>query len=197
LTPYFVAGQFGAAHGVRGAVRLRSFLSDPESLYSYAQWFIPQAQLCAVFGLKQVELTRKMATTLVQGFDPDRDEQLQLFVITAPKQVSQGIVQLPLINDRTFAQRLTHLQLYLPVEQLQSLDDNEFYWRQLIGMTVIDKNDLILGKVVDLLETGANDVLVVVDETQRRLLIPYVPDRYVRSVNLEARKIYVDWSQYL
>jgi 16S rRNA processing protein RimM len=82
-------------------------------------------------------------------------------------------------------------------EQLPALGEKEYYWRDLIGATVVSLNQQCLGKVSSLLETGASDVLVVdpcegsLDQRQR--LIPFALDRVVVSVDTLLRQIQVDW----
>ena len=83
---------------------------------------------------------------------------------------------------------------------MPELSAGEFYWHQLEGMQVLSEFEgsvYRLGSVSRLLETGANDVLVVkgdeesLDQGER--LIPYVPDQFVKSVDLQGRVIRVEW----
>ena len=84
--------------------------------------------------------------------------------------------------------------------QLPDLSDGDYYWDQLIGLSVVSyfsKEPQHLGQVSKMLETGANDVLVVaptddsIDDRER--LIPYVPDMYVCKVDLASATMDVDW----
>lgn len=84
--------------------------------------------------------------------------------------------------------------LVLAVATLKPLQKGEFYWRDLIGLTVINRQEETLGRVKTLLETGANDVLVVVDDSDREILIPYVVPRYVEHIDLEQKQMRVDYS---
>ena len=77
---------------------------------------------------------------------------------------------------------------------LKPLQKGEFYWRDLIGLTVINRQEETLGRVKTLLETGANDVLVVVDDSDREILIPYVVPHYVEHIDLEQKQMRVDYS---
>ena len=80
----------------------------------------------------------------------------------------------------------------MPRRQLPDPDDDEFYWRDLIGAQVIDQADRVLGQVAGLLETGVHDVLRVRPEASGagEILIPFVK-AYVLSVSRE--QIRVDW----
>ena len=75
--------------------------------------------------------------------------------------------------------------------QLAALPNGEYYWADLIGLTVTTLSGVSLGRVIRLLETGANDVLVVQGDRER--LIPYVFGVIVRTVDLEAGRMVVDW----
>ncbi len=95
------------------------------------------------------------------------------------------------IDDRDAALSLKGVLVGVPKEKLPKLVDNEYYWIDLIGLNVLNKNQLLLGRVDSLMETGANAVLVVKDETQQRL-IPFVA-QYVLDVDLTNQQIIVDW----
>ena len=84
--------------------------------------------------------------------------------------------------------------------ELPELPLGEYYWHQLLGLKVITAfagAELLLGSIADMMETGANDVMVVrpfdgcVDDRER--LIPYIPELYVLGVDLDAGEIRVDW----
>ena len=129
---------------------------------------------------------------------------LQVYSIT-PKYWqphSKGFaVTLSSILDRNQAQRLTHTPIYLPLAQLKALSNDEVYWRQLLGLTVFDITGAHRGVIADIFETGANDVLVVTSnqsfqDNQKkptRILVPYIPDRVIKSIDLVQSTIVLDW----
>ena len=69
--------------------------------------------------------------------------------------------------------------------------EDEFYWVDLVGMSVINRDNITLGKVKNLIETGAHDVLVVHGEYGEKL-IPFV-SHYIDNVNKDTQQIQVDW----
>ncbi len=104
------------------------------------------------------------------------------------------------VDDRDDAGLYTLCDIAVERSQFASLESGEFYWHQLIGLSVVSEFEgkrHLLGRVKSLLETGANDVLVVeptadsIDGKER--LVPYVPDVYVKSINLEEQNIVVEW----
>ncbi len=98
------------------------------------------------------------------------------------------------VADRDQAQALAGRLLAVPRDALPPLEvGREYYWRDLIGVEVVDTGGRSLGHVDHLLETGANDVLVVTGG-EREVLVPFV-EQVVLEVDLAARRIRVDWPE--
>lgn len=111
----------------------------------------------------------------------------------AKSQVHDNILNTKLsgIDDRNEALKLKGCLVAVPrTEFPQIKDPNEYYWVDLIGLTVINKDNATLGKVSSLMDSGANSVLVVDGELNH--LIPFV-DAYIINVDLEKKEIVVDW----
>jgi len=83
------------------------------------------------------------------------------------------------------------IEIAIKRDQLPATEDNEFYWIDLEGLKVVNQEGIDLGVVESLMETGANDVLVVRGDKER--LIPFVMDEYVLDVDLDKGTITVDW----
>ncbi len=106
---------------------------------------------------------------------------------------SQGrglIARLEGCTDRDQAHALIGAEIAIDLAQLPALGAGEYYWAQLEGLRVVNLQGVELGRVSHLLETGANDVLVVKGE--REHLIPYI-GAVIRAVDTEAGLIRVDW----
>ena len=98
------------------------------------------------------------------------------------------------VTDRNQAMTLIGSELAIKRSQLLETDVDEFYWADLVGLTVINTENEVLGIVDHLLETGANDVLVVNGkDADTQYLIPFVLERTVLQVDLENKLIQVDW----
>ncbi len=100
-------------------------------------------------------------------------------------------------TDRTAAIRLKSMQIAIPRSQLPVLSKNGkdgYYWSDLIGLVVVTLQNEELGKVVGLLETGANDVLRVqsLNKGEGERLIPFI-SQVIITVDLKAGRITVDW----
>lgn len=165
-----VVGQLAGVFGVKGWVKVRSFTQPEENIVEYVPWRLRTAN-----GVRSLEVD-------AYNFRP------------------QGlVVHFKGIDDRDVAALLGRAEIEVDIEKLPILPSGEYYWHQLIGLKVITEasGSQVLGVVSDLIETGANDVLVVhpspdsVDSRER--LVPYVPDLYVRKVDVDAGKIHVMW----
>ncbi len=105
---------------------------------------------------------------------------------------SKGIiVKLDSIDERDIAASLLGSDIMVDRTQLPAAQKDEYYWNDLEGLTVINNDGINLGHVDHLLETGANDVLVVEGERQR--MIPFVLQQVVIKVDLINRTLLVDW----
>ena len=159
-----VVGRIGAAFGVKGWVHCHSYTSPPENLVSYRPWFI------------------------------GREGQYRQIEELEVKRHKQGFVaQLDKINDRDLATEMRGQDIAVPRDALPATEEGEVYWRDLVGLEVVNEGKS-LGSVVDLLETGANDVLVVRDEQGEEVLIPFARE-YVLEVDVSAGFVRVAWQK--
>ena len=156
----------GAPHGVFGHLRLQLFLEDPDSVYNFKTWFIKLGHEPAFKPLKEFEISEKG---------------------------DQFYIQFPPITDRDQAKIFTHAQLAVHRTELPALPDNEFYWDDLIGLTVIDHLGQTIGILESFIETGAHDVMVVRKEDKTQELIPYVYNKIIKEVNLTDKVIRAEW----
>ena len=162
-----VLGKIYSVHGVRGEVKVYSFTDPIDNLLDYPRWTLRRDGQSQKVDLASGRLQGKVLVVKIKGLD-DREEA------------------------RSFA----GYDICVPRSLLPALDDGEFYWLQLQGLKVIDLQGQLLGKIDHLLETGANDVMVVrpcagsLDDRER--LLPYT-DQCVQSVDLQAAEMRVDW----
>ncbi|WP_371230342.1 ribosome maturation factor RimM [Pseudomonas sp. QE6] len=162
-----VLGKIVSVHGIRGEVKVYSFTDPLDNLLDYRRWTLKRGN-----EVRQAEL--------VQG-------RVQGNVLVA---------KLKGLDDREIARTFAEFEILVPRSELPVLDDGEFYWSQLEGLKVIDQNGQLFGILDHMLETGANDVMVVkpcagsLDDRER--LLPYT-DQCVQAVDLEAGEMRVDW----
>ena len=165
-----------------------------------ASEYIPVGKISGVFGVK--------GWVKVFSFTEPRENILEykpLYVLRhgdwLPIDVNGGqlqgkavVMSLENVIDREQAMALIGSELAIKRSQLVETEDDEFYWADLIGLSVINTEDQLLGQVDHLLETGANDVLVVnAIEADTQYLIPFVLEKTVLNVDLGNKQIRVDW----
>ncbi len=108
------------------------------------------------------------------------------------QQMSGGkfLVQIENYMTREEASSLTNLDIAVPRNTLPELED-QFYHHDLVGLKVYNSNQTLIGEITEVMTTGGNDVIVVSGEEQ--ILIPFVWDIYVKSIDLDAKQMIVDW----
>ena len=97
------------------------------------------------------------------------------------------------ISSAESAAGLVEQLIRVPVDVLPATPPGQYYWHDLIGLNVVNLDDEPLGRIDAMLATGANDVMDVRTTAGSSVLVPFVMDRYVRSVDLKAGRVVVDW----
>jgi 16S rRNA processing protein RimM len=158
-----VVGRLGAPHGLQGHLKLVSYTQPRDNIFQYKPWLI------------------------------QRHGQWQPLASPPEYQVRHQklLVRLPDCHDCDQARAYTNAFIGIYRSQLPELTADQYYWRDLQGLRVINQQGEDLGIVDHLLATGANDVLVV--KGKREHLIPFILDQYVLKVDLAAGRIDVDW----
>lgn len=162
-----VVGKIFSVHGVRGEVKVYSFTDPIDNLLQYRNWTLRREGV-----VKQVEL--------VKGRSTQKDL----------------VAKLKGLDDRDEARLLSGYEICISRSLLPNLTDGDYYWYQLVGLSVINQDGQLFGKVDHLLETGANDVMVVkpcagsLDDRER--LLPYT-EQCVLAIDLAAGEMRVEW----
>lgn len=141
---------------------MTSYTDPPENILSYVPWHFQKRQGWSV---AQVEATRR---------------HRENFICTVAG-----------VSDRNSAAALKGVLVGVDEGTLPPAQTGEYYWRDLIGLEVVTLAGAHLGRVERLIETGANDVLVIRDR-ERESLVPFI-DQVIRSVDAESAEIVVDW----
>ena len=104
------------------------------------------------------------------------------------------IAQLKGVSDRDQAAALMDSRIAVKREWLNDLPADEYYWFELTGLRVFNQHGEDLGVVTKLIETGANDVLVI-EGRQRRCMIPYIKNQVIKKIDCERRQMIVEWQR--
>ncbi len=135
-----------------------------------------------------------------QPWEVQINKQWQSLKVTDFKQHANGLIaHFEGCDDRDQARLYTGLDVYANKALMAPLEAGEYYWHDLEGLKVINQNGCLLGRVDHLLETGANDVLVIkacegsLDHKER--LVPYLVDQVIKKVDTVRGDILVDWDE--
>jgi 16S rRNA processing protein RimM len=157
-----VLGKVSGVYGVQGWVKLFSYTEPRDGILDYKHCFIKEKGQWRELEITQGRVQGKGVVAKIKGCD-DRDQ----------------------------AHLLIGSEIAITDDQLAELAEDEYYWKDLVGLSVINQDNIDLGTVANLMETGANDVLIVKGERER--LIPFTQGVAVLEVNLADKVIRVDW----
>jgi 16S rRNA processing protein RimM len=160
---YLTAGKVSGVFGIKGAVKVFSFTDPRENILRYSPWILQK-----------------------QG------QVREIRVTGGQRQGNVVVAALEGIDDRDAAQALMGSDVLILRQQLPPPELGEYYWTDLIGLAVENESGIKLGQVTHLLETGANDVLVV-NDCQTERLIPFLQPQVVMCVDLDKGLIQVNW----
>ena len=165
-----IVGKISGVYGVKGWIKVHSDTDPREGIAEYNPWYIKRG-------------------------GHGKGEWREIQVENCKRHAQTVIAKLAGVDDRDAATQLTAALIAIRPDQLQVLGENEFYWRDLIGLRVINREGIELGTVRRLMETGANDVLIVRREEKdaKEHLVPWTPGEAILQVDLELGRITVDW----
>ena len=154
-------GRVAAPFGVKGWLKVQPFTAAAKNLLTYPTWWVGGG-----------------------------DEWRKLPVSEAKAQGRTVVARFEGCENRDAAARFRGKEVAVPRALFPKTQPNEYYWADLIGLDVVNGAGRSFGRVIRLLETGANDVLVVQGERER--LIPFIAD-VIGEVDLETGVIRVHW----
>ncbi len=166
-------GRIADAWGIKGWFKVLPYSADPEALFSSKRWFLLPAEK----GAKTFTGVGKLA-------------------IKEAKTHSDGVVACAHeVDDRSAADLLRGARVFISRASFPTAQKDEYYWVDLLGLEVVNREGIALGQVRDLLSTGPQTVLVIdylQDGQLLQRMIPFV-SVYIDDVDLNARRILVDW----
>ena len=173
-------GRIADAWGIKGWFKVLPYSVEPEALFSSKRWYLLPSE--------------KGAKTFSGAL---------LLRVREAKEHSGGVVaSAQEVDDRSAAEALRGARIFVARSSFPTADKDEYYWIDLIGLDVVNREGVALGRVTELLATGAQTVLVLsceepdeagVNKVQERM-IPFV-SAYVDEVSLPNRRITVDWQK--
>jgi len=166
-------GRILDAWGIKGWFKVLPYSADPDALFSSKRWYLLPAEKGAKTFIGPVKLAIREA-----------------------KEHSDSVVACAQeVPDRNAAEALRGARIFVARSSFPTPEKDEYYWVDLIGLDVVNREGLALGTVRELLSTGPQTVLVIgyeLDGKPHERMIPFV-SAYVDEVELAARRIRVDW----
>jgi 16S rRNA processing protein RimM len=165
-----LVGYVSGAYGLKGWVKIRPYSQEADALVGARTWWL------------------------------DKPEMRDVQVLQSRLHVDEVVAQLMGVADRDAAEALKGATVQIRRSHFPALDNNEFYWVDLIGLSVENLHGEALGKVSELMDNGAHPIMVVqsedvgADGKPRQWLIPFV-EQFVPTVDVAARRIVVDWEK--
>ena len=154
----------GKPYGLTGFMKVRAFTEYGGDILKYNPWYLTK----------------------------DTKEWRKIEVLEGTIQKNGHIiVKFRDFNTPEDAKLLSGSKIAILREQAPPLKQNEYYWSDLIGLTVINQEGKVLGQVVDLLATGSNDVLVV--KNHKEFAVPFLLEEVIQKIDLQKKEIHVKW----
>ena len=168
LSLFLLIARIGKTRGLRGEFFLRSFAEDPQSLNTFTKFYTMNSSL-----MEEVEFE---------------------YIKTANANI---ISKIKSIDDIDAMKLFGQKDVYILRSELPQLDENEAYWFELIGMNVINLDEKNLGIVEIINNYGASDILEVnpASDTKEKILIPFIRNKFIISINKSKNSILVDWEE--
>ena len=154
-------GRISAPFGVKGWVKVRPHTAATHNLLAYRTWWVGREGGWREIAVGEARVHGRTVVARLEGCD-----------------------------DRDAAAALRGISVAVPRAALPRTQSGEYYWADLIGLAVVNGSAQALGRITGVLQTGANDVLVVAGERER--LIPFIAE-VIRDVDLAAGVMRVEW----
>jgi 16S rRNA processing protein RimM len=157
-----LVGKISGAFGIKGWVKIFSFTDPKDNILNYSPWIL-----------------------IIKG------DSKFVKVINGKMQGKHVVAQLEGLLDRDQAEELASSDIAITADQLPVAEDGTYYWSDLIGLKVNNLQGVFFGEVASVMETGANDVLVVKGDRERA--IPFLQGQSIVSIDVAAGVMVVDW----
>ncbi|MDZ5459101.1 ribosome maturation factor RimM [Azohydromonas lata] len=173
-------GRVTGPWGIKGWIKVQPYAGDPQALFSSRRWFLQPPE--------------RLPAAAATAFPP-------LLKITAAREHGDGVVaSAQEVPDRNAAEALKGARVFVSRASFPTAEEGEYYWVDLIGLDVVNREGVALGTVTDLLATGPHSVLRIkpkevpagMTELEAERLIPFVA-AYIDQVDLVQKRITVDW----
>jgi 16S rRNA processing protein RimM len=159
---WLVVARFGRPHGIKGFIHIHSFTEPYDNLLHYKDWHAMLNKQWQPIEAIETVIHHHSIIALIKGY-----------------------------SDRESVARLTQADIAIQKAQLPKLAPGEYYCCDLLGLTVVTEDKVVLGVVTEVMPTGSNDVLVIKGEKIH--MVPYIHGQFVKAIDIKLGMIRVDW----
>ncbi len=156
-------GEISGVFGIKGWLKIYSLTDPRENILTYSPWLLKKG-----------------------------NEAKEVVIVDGKRQGKTVVACIEGVSDRDVAATYSGWKIFIKKSQLPETEEGEYYWADLVGLRVATELGVELGKIDHLIETGANDVLVVIDGEQERL-IPFLQGPTIKKIDLKDNLMIVDW----
>lgn len=156
-------GEISGVFGIKGWVKVFSLTDPRENILDYSPWVLKKGNQVKEVILSNGKRQGKSVVACIEG-----------------------------LSDRDEAATYSGWEILIKKSQLPKSENGEYYWADLVGLQVDTEDGFNLGKIDHLIETGANDVLVIIKEDEERL-IPFIQGQVIKKIDLDNKIMIVEW----
>tara|TARA_B100001540_G_scaffold198415_1_gene174784 strand:- start:165 stop:680 length:516 start_codon:yes stop_codon:yes gene_type:complete len=161
-----VIGRVSSPHGIKGWLKILSYTDPIENIFSYKSIFLKKSNNFLPFEIEDYSISGKIIRMKLKGID-----------------------------DRNHSEEIADCEILINRNDLPEISSDSYYWADLIGFQIKKESGEVHGILDSFLETGSNDVMVVIGMKNNRNLIPFINGEVIKSVDLESKIIIVDWDE--
>ena len=161
-----VIGRVSSPHGIKGWIKILSYTDPLENIFSYKSIFLRKRNDYLPFEIEDYSISGKIIRMKLKGVD-----------------------------DRNHSEDIAECEILINRDDLPEISSDSYYWADLIGFQIKREGGEDLGILDSFLETGSNDVMVVIGINKNRNLIPFINRDVVKTVDMEGKVIIVDWDE--
>ncbi|WP_343152487.1 ribosome maturation factor RimM [Buchnera aphidicola] len=170
IESFIVIGKIGAPYGIKGLIKIFSYTQKKEDIFNYLPWFI-------------------------------KNKIFEKILITYQRKIKEKF----LVKFKNFFYReqlkpLTNKKIWINKNQLPILKKNEYYWNQIVGLSVLNIKKKKIGTIIDLIDNKFYDILIIkniLTMPNNILYVPFIEKKIVKEVNIKKNYILIDWNDYV
>ncbi|CAL4322129.1 Ribosome maturation factor RimM [Buchnera aphidicola (Pterocallis alni)] len=158
-----IIGKIGSPYGIKGWNHLFSYTEKKIHIFQYQPWFIK------------------------------KDHQWGQIQLEDKKNINKKIIiKIHNVNDRNQAQKLINISIAINSNQLPKLPQLEYYWKDIMLCNVFNKKNKYVGKVINILQSNTNDILILQNIHKKEILIPFIQKKMIQKVDIYKKTIHIN-----